>query len=368
MKILEICPFSAGGCGVWARAKYESVELTKLGHKVAVFSSNIEKGTNKILNTKDKREKIEIFRFPAKKYPFSENVLHFNFQKQLEIFSPDLVITHLLHPHSFEALKICKKLNIPIFMVTHAPFNVKRNFFLNILTKIWNYRLKLKLKQFDKIITITNWETKYLRKFNLPENKTILIPNGIRKKFFTEKQGKEKKQILYCGRISPVKNIETLIKALYLLKDKSIKLKLLGKVEPDYLPKLKNLITKLKLQKQIELVNEVYNINDQISALNESKIFALPSLREAMPQVLIEAMSRAKIVISSNTDGGKEIIENKKNGYLFQIGNSEELAKLIKENIKGNKKIQEQAKKDSKKYPWEKLIKKYEKLIEECYQ
>jgi len=368
MKILEICCFSAGGCGVWQRAKDESIEFSKLGHKVAVFSSNVEKGTNRVLPSEDKIENIEIFRFPTRKYPFSKNVLHFNFEKQLEIFSPDLVITHLLHPHSFKALKICNELNIPIFLVTHAPFNVKRNFPLNILTKIWDYKIKKNINKFDKIISITKWEIPYLEKLKVNKDKIAYIPNGIREKFFTEKSSKEKNQVLYTGRMSPVKNIETLITALSLVKDKSLKLKLLGKVEPEYKSVLDNLIQKLNLKDEIEIIDKVYDIDDQIFALNESKIFVLPSLREAMPQVLIEAMSREKIVISSNTDGGKEIIEDKKNGLLFNIGDSEQLAKLIKSSLHGKSKIKQNAKKSAEKYEWKKLIKKYEKLIDECFQ
>ena len=35
LKILELCEFSAGGCGVFARVKRESSLLRKLGYKVA---------------------------------------------------------------------------------------------------------------------------------------------------------------------------------------------------------------------------------------------------------------------------------------------------------------------------------------------
>ena len=51
LKILELCPYSAGGCGVWQRVKQESLELKKLGHDIKIFSSNFEKGTDKIIST-----------------------------------------------------------------------------------------------------------------------------------------------------------------------------------------------------------------------------------------------------------------------------------------------------------------------------
>ena len=85
-----------------------------------------------------------------------------------------------------------------------------------------------------------------------------------------------------------------------------------------------------------------------------------------MPQSLIEAMSREKIVISSNTQGGKEIINNGENGYLFDIGNevqlSEKILEAIKENRK-NKKMKKSARKSVEKFSWEILIDKINTLI-----
>lgn len=358
MKILEICPFSSGICGVWNRVKQESIEFSKLGHKVAVFSSNIEKGSNKIVETEAKIGDVNIFRFPTKINLFSENVKNFDFEKQLEILSPDIVITHLLHPHSFKALKICKKLNIPIFLVTHAPFNIKRNFPLNLVTSFWNWRNKFRINRFDKIISITKWELPYLKKLNVAEEKIAYIPNGIPEEFFIQKPTKEFPNVLFLGRIAPVKNLETLISAAKNLP--KIKFSIIGAYEKKYLEKLQ-----LDLPKNVEIKKPIYNLKEKIKLIDEHKIFVLPSIREAMPQALIEAMSREKVVISSNTDGGKEIIEDEKNGFLFEIGNVEQLTKLIKENLKGNKKIQESAKKSSEKYSWKILIKKYQILFEE---
>ena len=61
MKILEICPFSAGICGVWARVKQEAQEFKKLKHEVVIFSSNIEKGTNKRVIPEDNFNGIKVY-------------------------------------------------------------------------------------------------------------------------------------------------------------------------------------------------------------------------------------------------------------------------------------------------------------------
>ena len=53
MRILEVCPYSAGICGVWSRVSEEASRLSKLGNEVKVFSSNKTKGTDLIVKERD---------------------------------------------------------------------------------------------------------------------------------------------------------------------------------------------------------------------------------------------------------------------------------------------------------------------------
>lgn len=378
MKILEICPFSKGVCGVWTRVSQEAKELKKLGHEVTVFSSYEEKGTGNICSLEDELDGIKIFRFKSNANKLdkliSKNVTYFNFDEELiqliKAKKVDLVITHLLHPHSFKAVKICKKYDLPCYLVTHAPFNVKRKFPLNLATSIFNQiNVKNKINNFTKILAITEWEMPYLLKLNVNKSKIVYIPNGIPKEFFKEKvkpfQGKS---ILFLGRISPVKNLEVLIDAISLLENKNIHLKIVGPIEEPYGAKLVNQIKSLNIEAKIEFLPPIYNLSKKITYLQEADIFVLPSIREAMPQSLIEAMSLGKIVIASKTEGGKEIITNNKNGFLFEINNSNELKNKIsfcldKKNLVRINKIKNQAREDSYKYSWEKLISKLNNLI-----
>jgi len=366
LKIIEICPFSKGICGVWARVLSESNEFTRLGNNVTVISSDIIKGTDEKAICEEEIEGISIKRFKSKKVSFSRNVTSFNFESELEKLidqnNADIVITHLLHPHSFKALKICKKNNIPCYLVTHAPFNVKRKFPLNLATSVYNkFKVKPLLNKFTKIIAITKWEYPYLQKLGVNKDKIVYIPNGLPEEFFSEKitNSVKGKDVLFLGRIAPIKNLETLVYAAKLLP--SLNFAIVGSFEKDYLDNLNKLIKHDNL-KNIKILPPVYNLKQKIRLIDSYKLFVLPSNREAMPQVLLEAMARQRMVISSNTDGGKEIIRNKYNGLLFEIGNYKELADLIRSSL-FEKNLQKQARKDSNKYSWRKLIKVYLSLF-----
>jgi glycosyltransferase involved in cell wall biosynthesis len=81
-------------------------------------------------------------------------------------------------------------------------------------------------------------------------------------------------------------------------------------------------------EKAIEMIRQ-YGIEDRVilqpfrtdvpALLANADIFVLPSLWEAFPIALLEAMSMGKAVIGTNVDGTPEIIEDEKNGLLIQI-------------------------------------------------
>jgi len=63
--------------------------------------------------------------------------------------------------------------------------------------------------------------------------------------------------------------------------------------------------------------------------------------------------------------GGKEIISNGKDGFLFRVGDYKRLAELIKKNIGKNAKMRKNAEKKAKNYLWSNLITSYIKLFRE---
>lgn len=76
------------------------------------------------------------------------------------------------------------------------------------------------------------------------------------------------------------------------------------------------LIQKLNLQNKVVLQPFRQDVPDVLAAAD---IFVLPSLWEAFPIALLEAMSMGKAVIGTNVDGTPEIIEHEQNGLLIEV-------------------------------------------------
>ncbi len=333
MKILELTNYSAGVCGVWTRVLEEARILSK-ENEVMIFSSSFIKGSSLLAKKEETLNSIKIKRFKAFKLG-GESFMYWNYEKEALKFKPDLIIAHVYrHFHTSKALKIGKKLGAKVFLVTHAPFvedNTTRSFFASLFVQLYDFIIgPFLLNKFDKVITITSWEVPYLLRLGLDKNKISYLPNRIPDLFFKQPLSrKEGNTILFLGRVSLIKNLETLLKAMSLIEDKNIKLEIVGPAEEEYLSQLKGLINELGLQERILFLSPIFDIKEKIKKIDSAKIFILPSLREGMPQSLIEAMAREKVVISSDNPGSKELVKDQINGYLFQIGNEKELAEKI---------------------------------------
>jgi len=372
MKILEISNYSKGGCGVFTRALGEAKLLSKK-HEVKIFSSYYEKGTNEIMPARDEQEGVEIQRFPAK-YLGGESFMYWNFEKDALEFSPDIIIAHnYRHPCTLEALKVAKELRkkgkkVKVFLVTHAPFvegNITRSFFSKMSVFAYDKLIGPRtLNEFNKILVISKWEIPYLIERGAEKERIVYIPNGIPDEFFKGKKGREENKILLLARIAPKKKVETLIEAIPMIKDKKVKIEIVGPPEEPYYSKIVELARKLKIENRVSFPGPVYDLKKKIAKIDSAKIFVLPSRVEGMPQSLIEAMAREKIVIGSDSIAIRDIIKSGVNGYLFEFNNPKDLARKIDLALKEKReKIKKNARESVQSFAWSKVIKQIEKVI-----
>jgi glycosyltransferase involved in cell wall biosynthesis len=86
---------------------------------------------------------------------------------------------------------------------------------------------------------------------------------------------------------------------------------------------LQEIVNSLKLEKNVFFTGHRSDIPE---ILGISDIFVLPTLTEALPTVLIEAMAAQKVIIASNVGGVPELVTNGVNGFLVRPANLDELA------------------------------------------
>jgi glycosyltransferase involved in cell wall biosynthesis len=104
--------------------------------------------------------------------------------------------------------------------------------------------------------------------------------------------------------------------------------------------------------------------------LASSDIYVLPSLWEAFPIALLEAMSMGKAVIGTNVDGTPEIIRDRENGLLIEIDDLEGNLESALLELCGDPELRERLQRNAvssiyNKYTVENLAKKNENIYRE---
>lgn len=315
-KVVILCPFSfPSACGVWSRALSDAKSLSNAGFDVFIFSSNIVKGTEEKSKKFDEFEGIKIYRFPVLFSLGGTSTFWFFFYRLIRI-NPDYIHTHgFRHPHSLFSLILGKFLRKKVFLTTHAPFekDPKRIMYLKLFDFLYDKLIGWwELRLYRKVIRISEWEEKYLKKLGLKNS--VLIPNGIDKSFISSKhtssrQSQNSKQILYMGRVDPIKRLEYIVSASKRLPEYNFKI-----WGPNH--GYKNLIRE---SSNLEIILEKYTKEEFISELDKSSIYVLPSIREALSLTSLEAMGRGVIpIVSKTARGPQDFIQNGINGFIFK--------------------------------------------------
>jgi glycosyltransferase involved in cell wall biosynthesis len=215
----------------------------------------------------------------------------------------------------------------PLFLA--MTFGILRVF--RIKTILWythpsiTFKLRLASNFANRIISASE------NSFPLKTNKFSPIGHAIDTDVFFEDR-KESKYISFVGRISRVKNIDTLIKAYSLLINPSYELLIIGDSitldDFQYEKELKELINKSRNSKSIKLKIAVSR-NELKEIFNESFLHVNLTRNGSFDKANLEAMACGTISVSSNKDF-KKIYENYSDECSFKFRDSTSLYKKIK--------------------------------------
>lgn len=132
------------------------------------------------------------------------------------------------------------------------------------------------------------------------------------------------------GRLDPVKNQASLLRALYLILEQrpelrgSLRLIIAG--EGSERAALSELSRELGLSDSLWMPGARADVAEMMRAMD---VFVLPSVNEGISNTILEAMASARPVIAGNVGGNPELLEHGVNGLLYKPESEEELAKAI---------------------------------------
>jgi glycosyltransferase involved in cell wall biosynthesis len=182
--------------------------------------------------------------------------------------------------------------------------------------------------------------------FPFRTDKLITVGQGIDVEYFKPNEAvREGNRILFLGRISPIKKIEVLFKALALLKVSSdeicnkISVDIVGSVaskkDAQYLDELKNLSQALDIEDKINWIGKVPH-SDILKYYQKAGIFVNLTPVGSFDKAMLEAMACGDILLASNNALADFFNEEQKTLFLYKQNDSEELIKRLKHILSMN--------------------------------
>lgn len=218
----------------------------------------------------------------------------------------------------------------------------------------------------DEIISVSMHTTKKLKDSLGSRKKIYTIPNGNDfEKIQKIKPSRKEADVIFAGRLLSHKNVDVLIKAISLIKEKKQNIKCLIIGEGPEKKNLETMIRKLNLEKNIEFSNFLESQDDFYARMKSSKVFVLPSTREGFGIVIIEANACGipVVAIDHKNNAVRDLVEEGKNGFLCRLEEGEvadRIAVVLKSGP--DRKIKESCLDFAKKYDWNKIVDEVERV------
>jgi glycosyltransferase involved in cell wall biosynthesis len=321
--------------------------LAKKGAKVTIHTSKDTLLEKNILKRKETIRGLNILRKPFQKFGYWPNI---NFQ------NTDVVALHNfdIFPHFWILLyclflKVTGRKNFALFLTPHGGFNPEWSIFSklkSIIKQAYHFTVGTLLINLvvDGMRAVSDWERMEIIKKGVFEDKVVTIDNGIEDEAYkdveklasTDIKDKVKsfgKYIVQIGRIYPIKNYETTIKAL-VKTPSNLHYVIAGPIgDQAYSDKLNKLAKELGVEKRVHFVGVIRGI-DKYYLIKKSQMMVHMAIWESYCNVVHEGLSQGLVCIVANNTALPFLIKNRVNGYCVETKNVKILAQKINHILK----------------------------------
>lgn len=246
-------------------------------------------------------------------------------------YKPDVVLHYTIKPNIYGA--IASRINNihNICVITGLGYTFIHKGWINHLVKLM-YRFAFKFA--DRVL-FENQDDRdlFIKEHLINKKKAFHIKGcGVDLNYFKplkEKPEEEDIRFTFIGRLLYDKGIVEFVEAARIVKKEfpSVQFSVIGQLDDENLAHIK----------RAELIDWISNgiiqyhsqTEDVRPYIDESSCVVLPSYREGLPRVMMEAMAMAKPIITTHAAGCRETVDEGKNGFLVDIKDKNSLAQAM---------------------------------------
>lgn len=299
---------------------------------------------------------------------------------------PDLIYAHWFMPQAIAASLVSKITGVPFAFTTHASD-------VSVLRKVPFTRklIRSACHQAGAYTAVSKRTANKLRDSFFAEDwqknfksKLSVVPMGVSVKDATLSSGqlesvikkynlpKNKKFVLFIGRLAEKKGVEYLLEAIPQIDPKILKTLHFviagdGQLKDDLIAKAKTLNIK-----NTTFTGYIHGIDKQ-ALLSMADVTCFPSIidskkdSEGFPVVVMESLAAGKIVMTTDVSGAEDVIKNGTDGFIFKQKSSKDIKNAI-ENFASmppddKQEMQQNAKKLAQQFDWATIADKHYQIF-----
>ncbi|MCM1377084.1 MAG: glycosyltransferase family 4 protein [Prevotella sp.] len=253
----------------------------------------------------------------------------------------------IIHTHNFKdawtaitTRSISRNPNVRVMMTRHLVRPAGSSLFLkHILSKL------------DALVFVSNCACRAFMSSNPPidSKKISVIYNGVQGPDTPpQRDYTDKLNLLFHGRITHEKGVDTLIRALAETGNTDLSLTIAGSGDSEYLNTLKNHVSSLKVANQVQWAGFQ---SDMSPLLSKAHLGIIPSrVAEACPLAAAECLAWGVPVVGSDVGAIKELVSPDLSGKLVNPDDPTALAATLRSVVSNREKLKEMAGNARKEY------------------
>ncbi len=238
------------------------------------------------------------------------------------------------HDYKSNALGLLLRRSWPMKLVTTVhgwvSYSLRSRFY---------YRIdRFAIRRYDRVICVSDDIQRTCLECGVAADRSVMIENAIdcaqwQRRLATaeakQRLGLDPRRMAIgsAGRLTAEKDFEGLVRAVARLVSDGVDAELVLVGEGDRRPALEALAAELGLGDRVRLLGYRADMPEVYQALD---VFALNSLREGLPNVLLEALALEVPVVATRVAGIPRLIEHEANGLLVGPEADDELAAAIR--------------------------------------
>lgn len=249
-------------------------------------------------------------------------------------FPFDVIYAQWMYPDGFAAAVLGRLLGIPVVQHAHGCD-------INEYTKypVRRSQILWAIRNSHAVIAVSKPLRDKIMALGIAADKVKLVPNGIDTALFAPADKTSARRdvgvatdgpiVLFIGSFEEVKGVKYLLDAFELLASRAtnpVHLFMIGK--GSLAGMIQTSIAEKKLGNSVHVVGEVPH--SAIPAwMNACDVLVLPSIREGMPNVILEAMSCGKPVVASRVGGIPDMVTSDDMGLLVPSADAPALSEAL---------------------------------------